>query len=281
VRYQFLLPGTRRALLGPMRYRYGEILEGLIVAESRAPKPFTELQREAMRLMASQSAVHVARSRALAEDYAAFTHHFKRPMSSLSAFLRRCEEMQGDGTLTEDLAQIASDAAGTLDHFHAHQVALGQLRDVRPERVTVSTLVDHAIASARREAGTREINAAYEDDCKSLEIEVDVAAVRGALLELIYNAITNDHEGGAINIKCKVVEGRCSIEVWDYGPTISDERAAHLFDLRTPIGGPGEKAPGMGLWMVRTIVEVHGGAVHLHLPGQSPKAFVMTLPLAS
>lgn len=278
VRYQFLLPGTRRALLGPMRYRYGEIFEGLIVAESRAPQPFTELQREAMKLIGSQSAVHVARSRALAEDYAAFTHHFSRPMSSLRAFLWRCEEMAREGTLPQDLAQIANDATGTLDHFDAHRVALGQLRDLHPERVTIGALVDGAITSARREAGTRDINAAYEGDCGSLEIEVDVAAVRGALLELIYNAITNDPAGGAINIKCTVVEGSCSIEVWDHGPAISDEQAAHLFDLRTPIGGPGEKAPGMGLWMVRTIVEAHGGAVDPHPTGQSPKAFVVTLP---
>jgi len=279
IRYHFLLEGTRRALLAPMRYRYGTILEGLIVAESPSGLPFGEWRREALRLIASQMAVHVARSRTLAEDYAAFVHHFRRPMSSLSGFLQRCDDLVEGGALPSDLAIITADAKATWEHFKAYDGAFGNLHDLDLQSHELREIVEDVVASASREAKERSITWRYQGRCESRRIRVDAAVTKGAILELINNAMDNDPAGNPIEVACEVADGQCLIRVRDRGRVITKEQYDHLFELRNPVGRPDDEPSGMGLWMVRTVMERQGGSIHLDKPDASPKAFVLTLPV--
>jgi GAF domain-containing protein/ligand-binding sensor protein len=279
VRYRFQLPGTRSALLAAMRYRYGKALEGMIAVESRSTRPFSDVEVEGMRLMASQTAVHVQRTRALAEDYAAFVHHFSRPMSLLYGFSRQCARLAAEDTLPNELARIAEAAQGTWEVFRAYEAAFRGLDDFAPESVRVADLVEDVIQLVRREVTGRTLTADYVGGCDSAQILVDIGATKGALLELINNAIASDPGNAPIQVVCRAHGDLFRIEVHDAGAPISEAECDHLFDLRTPIGRTGNEAAGIGLWIVRSVVKRQGGEVHVEWPGATPKALVISLPL--
>jgi signal transduction histidine kinase/ligand-binding sensor protein len=277
-RYSFILGGTQRALLAPMKYRYGgAMLEGIIIAESKESRPFGELRREVTRLIASQSAVHVARTRAVAEDHAVFVHQFTQPMSQLRRFVQQCEARRE--SLSADLGRIVDDARGIYDQFDAYRVAFGQIHQLEPEHTPLSSLLGAALTSVRRGVAGRIIELECAAECGARLVYTDPNAMRGVIIELIRNAAKNDPGKSRIQVRCACDDDKCTIRVRDHGVAIPSEQYRHLFDLRTPIGGPGEQASGIGMWMVRAVLERHGGSIHLEWPDKTPKDFVVSLPL--
>jgi signal transduction histidine kinase len=279
VRYRFLAESTRRALLAPIRYRYGSVVEGLLVAESPRELPFGEWRREALRLIASQLAVHAARSRTLIEDYAAFIHHFKSPMYSLDTLLQEFDALQKHGTLSPALSALAQHVRATSEQFRAYLGAFGRLSDLNLQPIAISGIVDAPTATAQQLVGQRKLTVNYLGDCGSRLVKVDPGATKGVILELLFNAAGNDPEGHPIDVTCEVADSECTIRVKDFGHVISEEQRRRLFDLRTPLGRSDGMSSGIGLWMVRTVVERQGGTIRLEWPDVTPKAFVIAFPV--
>jgi signal transduction histidine kinase len=280
IRYSFQCADTTRALVAPMRYRYGKILEGMIVAESRSQRSFSVFEREGLRLMGSQLAVHAARTGTLAENYMGFVHHFRRPMIVLRQFLRQCDRLAEARTLPTEVEDAVDVATGLSEHFRAYEDAFSGAHEPEREHIQLGALVDRAKSAARHEAKGTTIETEFLVGCVTMTVNVDAGAMSGALLELIYNAIKHDRSQRPVRVRCMPCERGCRIEVWDNGAPISAERAEYLFDLRCPIGGSGQVEPSLGLWIAATVVGRHEGEIALEWPDKTPKAFVVTLPAA-
>lgn len=116
-----------------------------------------------------------------------------------------------------------------------------------------------------------------------LEGDEDLPLVRGvrdriqqAILNLVLNAIQAMPEGGEVLLATTVAAGHVRVTVTDTGPGLPEEVASGIFETRltTKPGGS-----GLGLPLVRLIVEAHGGSVSCRsTPGQGA-AFTMVLPV--
>lgn len=110
----------------------------------------------------------------------------------------------------------------------------------------------------------------------------DEAKLTQALRHLITNAITYTNEGGAINLYTHYTEGQAVIEIQDSGIGIEPEKVEAIFlpfykaDLsRTP----GTGGIGLGLSIVKMIVESHAGHITLESEVGKGSLFQITLPL--
>lgn len=116
-----------------------------------------------------------------------------------------------------------------------------------------------------------------------LEGDEDLPLVRGvrdriqqAILNLVLNAIQAMPEGGEVLLSTTVASGHVRVTVTDTGPGLPEEVASGLFETRVTTKPGGS---GLGLPLVRLIVEAHGGSVSCRsVPGQGA-AFTMVLPV--
>jgi signal transduction histidine kinase len=100
---------------------------------------------------------------------------------------------------------------------------------------------------------------------------------------LINNAAKYTHEGGRIAVELDTHDGQARLTVRDNGTGIVPELLPVVFDLFTQGSRTLDRAQGglgLGLALVRKLVELHGGQVTADSPGQGQgSTFTVTLPL--
>ncbi|HEY0841103.1 MAG TPA: hybrid sensor histidine kinase/response regulator, partial [Vulgatibacter sp.] len=118
------------------------------------------------------------------------------------------------------------------------------------------------------------------DGPASLEALVDESAIRQVLENLVANAIAHAAGGTAVRIEVKLDEAtglRARIEVRDEGPGIPDADVPMLFERHRK--GEDSAGFGLGLAIVREIVELHGGDVWVDSREGEGTSFFFSLPL--
>ncbi|MEM7394202.1 MAG: ATP-binding protein, partial [Verrucomicrobiota bacterium] len=127
-----------------------------------------------------------------------------------------------------------------------------------------------------------------EEKSISLDIDSDAACViRGdaslieqAAANLLDNAIRHAPRGGAVSIRTGLSQhGETAyIQVEDNGPGVPDGLRAHVFDRFRRGPQPAESGTGLGLAVVREIVNAHGGSAHLERTDNERTRFRMAFP---
>lgn len=108
-------------------------------------------------------------------------------------------------------------------------------------------------------------------------IEADARRLRRAVSELIENALHHCN-AGTVRLRTRQEEGKVKIEVEDCGPGIEEARKAMVFQ---PFYSGRVRGMGLGLSIVKGIVDAHGGEVReTGVPGQGAR-FVISLPGAT
>ena len=101
---------------------------------------------------------------------------------------------------------------------------------------------------------------------------------------LASNAVKFTPKGGRVEVRLERVDGRVEITVRDSGQGIRPEFLPHIFQRFEQADSTSTRAHGglgLGLAIVRHIVELHGGTVHAESPGEGQGAvFTVALPLA-
>jgi signal transduction histidine kinase len=124
------------------------------------------------------------------------------------------------------------------------------------------------------------INVHVSDEAVS--VKADEAQLRKALDNLCSNAIKYTPQGGSVTLSARSERGYILIEVSDTGLGMTDDDIANAFQefnrlSAKPTGG--EASTGLGLFIVKKIVELHGGAVSARSDGRDRgTTFTVTLP---
>jgi signal transduction histidine kinase len=99
-----------------------------------------------------------------------------------------------------------------------------------------------------------------------------------ALSNLLINAVRHGPPGRPVRVRARHVDGGVRIEVQDDGPGIDSEYQPRLFEkfYRVPGSAPG--GAGLGLSIVRDVVEAHGGKVGVQSTPGAGATFWIELP---
>jgi signal transduction histidine kinase len=113
-------------------------------------------------------------------------------------------------------------------------------------------------------------------------VELDFNRVLEVLSNLISNGVKYCARGQSVHLGARAVNGNLEISVRDTGPGIRAEELPHLFEpyaklSNKPTGG--EKSTGLGLSIVREIVDMHGGHVFADSTPGHGTTFNVELPL--
>lgn len=160
-----------------------------------------------------------------------------------------------------------------LTHIRAGRIAL------EPEPVLLRSLVERCVDRLRPLDPDRQFRLEVEPDTVA---QADPDRVDEMLRNVMHNALKYTPAGTPIDISVQSTGDRVELAVRDYGPGIPEHEVEHVFDRfeRGSRASSDSHGMGLGLYLVRLLVEAQGGDVSITLPEDGGTRVVFTLPRA-
>ncbi|HEX8888797.1 MAG TPA: PAS domain S-box protein [Pyrinomonadaceae bacterium] len=282
---------------GVFTERVARIIEGLAAQASVAmdnARLFEAVKRASAE--AEQAATENARlyreaqeSNRLKDEFlATVSHELRTPLTAILgwAHMLRTGQFSSDSALKafETIERNARAQAQLIDDLlDVSRIITGKLRiDVR--QVDPNSFVEAAIEAVRPAAEAKGIRIQKIMDTGVVTVSGDPVRLQQVVWNLLANAIKFTQRGGKVQVRLERVNSHVEIAVSDTGAGISSEFLPHVFDRfrqanqRTTRQHGGM---GLGLSIVRHLVEIHGGTVVAESPGEGKgSTFTVLLPVA-
>lgn len=220
---------------------------------------------------------HAERLAAIGETAAMVGHDLRNPLQALT-YMIYLGEVTADGlkseAANEELKALFGRMKRTIDYMNKIVLDVEDYaRPIKPERVEVDVfpLVDDILGAIEIPKGI-EVELDIKPDFK---MYTDVFLLRRSLTNLITNAIQAMPDGGKLTVSAKGSDDSYTVFVSDTGVGIREENLKKIFQ---PLFTTKSKGQGMGLAVVKRIVEAQGGKITLETaPGKGTR-FTIILP---
>jgi PAS domain S-box-containing protein len=221
------------------------------------------------------------------EFLATLSHELRTPLTSILgwASMIRNGEVEGSGVprAIETIERNARSQARLIDDLlDVSRIITGNLRlDLHP--LNLAPIVDAALDALRPTADVKDIRLQTHFEPAECLVKGDPNRLRQVIWNLLSNAIKFTPRGGSVNIDLTCVESSARLTVSDTGEGISPEFLPYVFDrFRQAEASISRKQGGLGLGLavVRHLVELHGGTISAESEGTGRgSVFTVDLPL--
>jgi len=223
------------------------------------------------------------------EFLATLSHELRTPLSAMLGWT----QLLRTGALGEDeTAQgleiiernVLAQARLIDDLLDVSRIIAGKLRlKLRP--VALIAVVEAALEVVRPSVSAKQVGLDVLVDAQPCDIMGDADRLRQVVLNLLVNAVKFTPAGGTVRVRLRRDGPQAQIEVSDTGEGIAPDFLPRIFD-RFRQADDGTKRShgglGLGLAIVRHVVELHGGAVRAASAGLGQGAtFLVNLPLVA
>jgi signal transduction histidine kinase/ActR/RegA family two-component response regulator len=274
--------------VSPVRNKSGQVVGASKIARDVTERVRIEEERDA--LLSSERAAREraeAASRAKDEFVAMISHEIRSPLNAILGW----SQMLRQGTLdkaatTNALESIERNARAQAqlvsDLLDISRVITGKLRiNARPVDLTNS--LESALESIRPAAEAKQIQVKVEREPFATVVTGDADRMQQVFWNLLSNAVKFTPRGGQVEVKVSRVDSQLEIAISDTGAGISQEFIPYIFERFTQADTTTARhhaGLGLGLAIVRHIVELHGGTVTAESKGVGQGAtFRITLPV--
>ncbi len=221
------------------------------------------------------------------EFLATVSHELRTPLNSILGWTRLMRAGQLDEAAKVRALEIIERNARLQvqlidDILDVSRIITGKLRlDIRP--VEIKSVIETAIDVVRPAADAKEIKLEWGGAPVVAPLLGDPDRLRQVVWNLLSNAIKFTPRGGCVKVHLKSTDSRVEIAVSDTGQGISLDFLPYVFD-RFRQGDSTTKRShfglGLGLAIVRHLVELHGGTVHAHSQGEGQGTqMTVTMPV--
>ena len=145
------------------------------------------------------------------------------------------------------------------------------------EPTDIEAVIGDVVASFSTALEARNVTSHFEVDPEMGELEVDPYRLRQVLSNLVSNALNQMQEGGTLEVSAHLGQGVVRIEVADSGPGIPPDRLEKVFERFVKSGD--STGSGLGLSIVRDLVEAHGGTIGASNRPEGGAVFTILLPV--
>ncbi|HSJ98821.1 MAG TPA: ATP-binding protein [Myxococcota bacterium] len=169
------------------------------------------------------------------------------------------------------------------DLLEVSRITRGKI-ELRRERVELGSVLRAALETSRplMEASSHRLEVSLADE--TLVLDADAVRLAQVFANLLNNAAKYTEERGHIQLSARRARDEVVVSVRDDGVGIPTDRLEEVFDLFAQVDrslGRAQGGLGIGLTLVRRLVEMHGGRVEARSGGPGAGSeFVVTLPLA-
>jgi PAS domain S-box-containing protein len=293
--------GLCSIMVVPLRARE-RILGALWFATLESGRRFGAADRELAVSLGDRAAVAVDNSRLYSESVAAYeqaqrasrmkdeflatlSHELRTPLSAIVGWAH----LLGQGELDEAARHRAIEAIrrnATVqtqlisDILDVSRIVAGRMRlEVRP--VELTAVVEAALDTVRPAAEAKKIALATRLDPAVSSLSGDGDRLQQVVWNLLSNAVKFTPAGGTVEVRLRPADGHVLLSVQDSGPGIPPDALPHVFERFQQADASSTRRHGglgLGLAIVRHLVELHGGTVEAANAPEGGAVFEVRLP---
>jgi len=236
----------------------------------------------------AQRAVRAAEqaSRAKDEFLATVSHELRTPLGAILGWSQILKDRVTDLALKKPLEVVHRNALAQVriidDILEVSRIITGKFR-IDPKPTDLVAITRDAIEAVRPSASAKQIDIQFQSTASYRLLVADPDRLQQAIWNLLSNAVKFTGSGGKIEVREQQEAAELFLSVSDTGAGLAPEVLPHVFDrfwqadssTTRRVGGL-----GLGLALVRHIVELHGGAVEAQSDGLGKgSTFTIRLPI--
>ena len=264
------------------------------VADLRRSRQTLEVQAAQLADLAEryleQKAEAESANRAKSEFLANMSHELRTPLNAIIGFSELMEHgtfgALGNDRYVEYCMHIRKSGEGLLavisDVLDMSRIEAGRLRLER-ESLDVEDMISASVEDLRSAAEAKGITLTAEIMSKQ-SLSGDREQLHKVLTSLLRNAVKYTPEGGAVTLRTRLMNDTVNIYVEDTGAGMAPEAVARIgrpFEqIDTPLEN-GMRGSGLGLAIARSLIELHGGALHIRSTVGTGTIVCVQLPISA
>jgi signal transduction histidine kinase/HAMP domain-containing protein len=279
----------------------GTAVAGVIYANNATHRPFTDDEEALLLSLADHVGVAVEKARLLAAEHAAraeaeaasrgkdellamLGHELRNPLSAISNAVHLLERIPPEPPVARRAVEILGRQSAHLAHLVDDLLDVARItsgRIVLTRRpLELGETVRRALATLATSGRTAQHHVTV--DTHPVWVDADETRLEQVITNLVGNAVKFTPAGGTIEVGLRGSSGDAVLRIRDSGSGIEPAMLPRIFDIfvqgdRGLHGGPG--GLGLGLTLVRRIVELHGGRVEAESRGRGHgSVFTVRMP---
>ena len=203
------------------------------------------------------------------EFLAILSHELRSPLGALHNAIAILRSPRGSDVTVQNgmyelidrqIGQMSLLASGLMD---VGRITRGQLQ-VQQSRVDLLTVLNNAVETVEPEFSRRAQLFTANWSPSSVWVLADTSRLEQVFVNLLTNAAKYTEDGGQISMSVQAQDGHAVVRVKDSGIGIAAEALPNIFDLFMQVDVASDRSRsgvGVGLALVRKIVDMHGGSV--------------------
>jgi PAS domain S-box-containing protein len=223
------------------------------------------------------------------EFLAMLAHELRNPLAPIRNAIQIMERIGiGQDRRMDHAREVIDRQSGHLtrlidDLLEVSRISSGKVT-LRRERIVVQDSVRRAVEGQQQLAAEKRQTLDVRLPDARVYVNGDATRLTQVFANIVNNAVKYTPDGGRIEVTLSTADDRVSVTVADNGPGIDPALLPHLFDLYrqgADVERHGNAGLGLGLTIVKRLVELQGGRVAVRSAGRGAgTAFTVTLPLA-
>ena len=223
-----------------------------------------------------ENLTRAAKLAVVGEMAAAMSHEVRTPLGILRSsadVLKREKSLSEEG---KEVLSFIGDETERLNKLVSTLIDAARPRLPAFTEVNLTQLIANTIAMLRSQAQAKHITITFDDKVQPVTASIDADQMTQVMMNLIMNAIQVLPEDGKILVLLKQVGHQAVIEVMDDGEGITAEHQTQIFE---PFFTKRAGGVGLGLAVVRQIVQSHGGEISYQKSQMNGAQFTIVLPI--
>lgn len=249
-----------------------------------------QAEQEREQILAREKAARTeaeAANRIKDEFLATLSHELRTPLNAMLGWTQLLRSRKFDEATTARALETIDRNSRSLaqlieDVLDVSRIIRGKLR-LNMSSVEIVPVIEAAIDTVRPAADAKHICIESEFDPAVGVVIGDANRLQQIVWNLLSNAVKFTPKGGKVEVKIQRIKSRVQIQVSDNGAGIATEFLPHVFERFCQADSSTTRSHGglgLGLAIVRHLVELHGGTVFATSPGLEQGAtFIVNLPM--
>jgi two-component system sensor histidine kinase HydH len=208
----------------------------------------------------------------------ALAHDIKTPLVAIGGFSRLVQKKLSEGDPNREKLEIVVRETERLENMLKEVLDFSRPLELKKEKEDVNRVVEQALSMVEEVARGQKVKLENRPSPGLPEASVDKMRMEQVMINLLVNAIQATPEGGTVSVSTSLNRDSVGIHVSDCGCGIPDENKQKIF---IPFFSTKKEGSGMGLPIVKKVVEAHRGRLEIENNAKGGVTFTVMIPLRS
>lgn len=213
---------------------------------------------------------------AMGKAAACIAHDMKTPLTVIGGLVGRVRQTMPDENSEAGKLDIALEQTMSLEFLVKDMLAFSRPLELDLKHRDLNACIQSAVQVAREKYRQQGVELLFQAEEELLLCSYDIHRMQQVLLNLINNGMEASSQGDTVIVRSRLESGRAIVEVIDRGKGIGYKKPESIFQ---PFTTSKQEGTGLGLPIVKKVVEAHGGFIHCEHAEEKGMLFRVALPV--